>query len=94
MSRSSLGKQQRESASAERQLAARRPRDSADPEQQLVRVHVANAHMTSGGQGPGEVTIPLYEAKRLERSRHGRILGPAGSEGDPAAGRKARGVTN
>ena len=59
-----------------------------------MRVHVANSHMTSGGQGPGEVTIPLYEAKRLERDRHGRILGPAGTGGDPAARRMARGVSN
>jgi hypothetical protein len=68
--------------------------ESQDPEQQLVRVHVANSHQTSGGKGPGEVVIPLYEAKRLERDRHGRILGPAGTGGDPAAGRKARGVAN
>jgi hypothetical protein len=70
------------------------PAPADGPEQELLRVHVANGHMTSGGQGPGEVTVPRSEAKLLERFRHGRILGPAGSEGDPAASRTARGVSN
>jgi len=49
------------------------------------------SHQTSGGKGPGEVIIPLSEAKRIEQDRHGRILGLAGIGGDPAAGRRARG---
>ena len=67
------------------------------PEQQqpdLVRIHLANGHRTSGGDGPGEVEVPRDEAERIVQARHGRILGPAGSEGDPEAARRARGVTN
>lgn len=46
-------------------------------EAELVRVYLSNAHRTSGGNGPGEVVIPLAEAQPLVRSRYATILGPA-----------------
>jgi hypothetical protein len=64
------------------------------PDGGLVRVHVTNGHRTSGGTGPGVVTIPLAEASLIEQNHHGRILGPAGSEGDPAARAARLGKTN
>jgi hypothetical protein len=73
-------------------MAAQRKHQQAD--QQLVRVHVSNGHRTSGGTGPEIVTVPADEARAIVARRHGRILGPAGSEGDPEAARRARGVTN
>jgi len=52
-------------------------RKHQQPGQQLVRVHVSNAHRTSGGAGPGVVEVPLDEAEAVVARRHGRILGPA-----------------
>jgi hypothetical protein len=70
------------------------PRKHQQPDQQLVRVHVSNAHRTSGGTGPGTFELPADEAERIVQARHGRILGPAGSEGDPTAFQRQRGVSN
>jgi len=59
---------------------------------ELVRVHVTNAHVTSGGTGPGVVTVPLAEANDLVARRYGRILAP---DEDPAgSSRIRRGVSN
>ncbi len=60
----------------------------------LVRVLVTNGHATSGGTGPGVVEVPLAEAEAIVAQCHGRVLGPAGSEGDPAQLARQRGVTN
>jgi hypothetical protein len=73
-------------------MAAQGKHQQADS--RLVRVLVTNGHRTSGGTGPGMVEIPLAEATLIEQHHHGRILGPAGSEGDPIAQARQRGVSN
>ncbi len=74
--------------------AAPRWRTEMD-DSELVRVHLSNGHMVSGDQqGPGVVIIPLGEARALVQRRYARILGPAGQDGDPAAARTGRGVSN
>lgn len=64
-------------------------------------MYLANAHRTSGGNGPGEVIIPRFEAEPLVRSRWALILGPASEDEatDVATPRPAvrvphRGVSN
>jgi hypothetical protein len=58
----SLGKQKRQSAQAERRLADQREAD-------LVAVWCANGTRTSVGTGPGVLRLPQAEAGRLVANR-------------------------
>jgi hypothetical protein len=63
VSRSSFGKQQRETARAERALGSRREPAG------LTEIYLANGTVTSGGTGPGTVRVPPAEAAALVRDR-------------------------